>query len=149
LLDVLQTIPDQSPTIEPENECEPAELRFRGGASDLVLSHIHRFVRLWRRTGWTMRELDRALAVFARQAGDPATLQGLALVRLLCEGLGVSPLVVAGILGALETEAWTPNEPEGAVGEPSLYHTLFQQNALRASASYPSFTLASGRTLSA
>jgi hypothetical protein len=37
-------------------------------------------VRLWRRTGWTVRELDRALVVFNRTL-DATALQGIALLK--------------------------------------------------------------------
>lgn len=150
LLEVLQTVsPSIRPRIKPENECEPSKLQFMGGSLESALFWIHRFVRLWRRIGWTKRGLDRALAVFQRRIESPATLRGLALMQLLCEQLGASPLVVAGILGKLETQTWTPYEPEGATAEPSLYHKLFQQNALRASQSFPLFKLKPNGTLSA
>ena len=150
LLDVLQTAPANiRPGIAPENECEPCNLYFEGGSLENTLVWIHRFVRLWRRIGWTIRGIDRALDVFNRRIEDPATLRGLALMRLLSERLEAPTLVVAGMLGALETQTWTPNEPEGAVAEPSLYHRLFQQNALRASRSFPLFKLKSERELSA
>src|SRR5262249_21265991 len=79
LLDVHQTVPaDVRAGIEPKNECEPSKLEFKGGNLDATLMWILRFVRFWRCLGWTMRELDRALAVFEHQIDNPATLRGLA-----------------------------------------------------------------------
>ena len=31
--------------------------------NERALSRIHRFVRLWRKLGWTMRELDQAITI--------------------------------------------------------------------------------------
>ena len=54
-----------------------------------TLDRIHRFLRLQRRLGWTMRELDRALAVLSPGAIDGNAIQAVAGVRRLSTALNL------------------------------------------------------------
>ena len=142
LLDVLQTLimKDARPTITPADECQPSKLTLTAADLEASLRLVHRFVRLWRRTGWTARELDRALVVFNRTL-DADGLRGVALVKLLNERLHVPIVRLAAMLGSLEIASWTKNTSEGAPVEPSLYDQLFRQTALRDSPSFARFAL--------
>src|SRR4029079_17958826 len=54
--------------------CRLDQLRIEGADADVsaMLQRLPRFVRLWRRLGWTARELDQAFTAFA----PPATKEG-------------------------------------------------------------------------
>lgn len=142
LLDQLQTLfmVAARPTIMPDDECEPSKLTL--AAADLAssLDLVHRFIRLWRRTGWTMREIDRALVVFAQTLDGPA-LRGIALIQVLHERLRIPIVNLVAMLGSLEIASWKKNTSEGAPVEPSLYDQLFRQSALRGSPSFERFAL--------
>ena len=147
LLDVLQTLfmAAARPTIAPDDECEPSKLTLTAADLEASLRLIHRFVRLWRRTGWTMRELDRVLVVFNRTL-DEAALRGVALVQVMHERLRIPIVNLAAMLGSLEIASWKKNTDEGAPIERSLYDQLFRQTALRGSPGFPRFALdATGR----
>jgi hypothetical protein len=147
LLDVLQTLfmAAARPTIAPDDECEPGKLTLSAADPEASLRLIHRFVRLWRRTGWTMRELDRVLVVFSRTL-DAAALRGVALVQELHERLRIPVVDLAAMLGSLEIASWKKNTDEGSPVEPSLYDQLFRPTALRGSPGFPRFALdAAGR----
>ncbi len=45
--------------------CDTTKLKIYG-LDEPSLTRIHRFVRLWRKLGWTMRELDQALCALAK-----------------------------------------------------------------------------------
>ena len=57
LLDVVQTLfmAAARPTITPEDECEPSKLTMTAANFGVSMGLIHRFVRVWRKTGWTVR----------------------------------------------------------------------------------------------
>lgn len=64
----------------PVDTCDPAKLQI-GGLTDEVLDRLHRFVRLWRRLGWTAAEVDRAVRACIPPP-DPLVLTNEILVRL-------------------------------------------------------------------
>ena len=150
LLDVLQTLfmAAARPTIAPADECEPSKLTLTAADLGASLRLIHRFVRLWRRTGWTMRELDRALVVFDRTL-DAAALRGVALLQELHERLRIPIVNLAAMLGSLEIASWKKNTGDGSPVEPSLYDQLFRQSALRGSPGFARFALDGAGKLSA
>jgi hypothetical protein len=150
LLDVLQTLfmARARGVITPDDECEPSKLNLNAADLAATLHRVHRFVRLWRRTGWTMRELDRALVVFNLTL-DAASLRGIALLQLLHERLRLPIGPLAAMLGSLEIASWKRHTSEGAPIEPSLYDQFFRQTALRGSPSYVRFALDSNGRLQA
>lgn len=142
LLELLQTGLDGSPPpiTVPELESRPSKLTLTGLRAE-HLDAIHRFVRLQRRSGWSIRELDRARRVFGPVLTEK-TLLGLAFFRRLQERLQLTALETAGILGALETQPWIEYIEDNGSSAPSLYSLLFQNTALRSSEkSYADFTL--------
>ena len=88
---------------------------------------IHRFIRLWRRSGWQMWELDRLLR--AERIGN-GTLDAEALARLkqarqVQQKLGISVDALLAFYGELNTETRTePDDPAKPID--SFYITLFQ-----------------------
>ncbi len=88
------------------------------------LDLMHRFLRLWARTGWKMWELDLLLS--APAIGDPAlapqTLNNLFTIRLLLNAAGLS---VDQLLAFFQDiDLVSHRDPDGTATTP-LYATLF------------------------
>ena len=64
----------------PFDICDTTKLQLSGLTAD-VLDRMHRFVRLWRKLGWTIREVDRAVHALV-PAPEPPVLTNELLVRL-------------------------------------------------------------------
>ncbi len=81
--DVLSTWfvnPEGDLRIEPPIGCNPESLTVTG-LNDAALSRIHRFVRLWRKLGWTIHEVDKYLRSQTPD-GDAPQLTNEIVVRL-------------------------------------------------------------------
>jgi Tc toxin complex TcA C-terminal TcB-binding domain/Neuraminidase-like domain/Salmonella virulence plasmid 28.1kDa A protein/Putative peptidoglycan binding domain len=65
---------------EPVETCDTTKLQVNGLTAE-VLDRIHRFVRLWRKLGWTILEVDRALHALVPDPNTPV-LTNEVLVRL-------------------------------------------------------------------
>jgi hypothetical protein len=93
-----------------------------------VLDRLHRFVRLWRKLGWTVRELDLAVAVFQGAIIDPNAqlvprlIEQLAVEKQLAQMLGAPLEQLLALWGAIDTRRGLPGDPNG---EDSLYDKLF------------------------
>lgn len=90
-----------------------------------VLQRISFFVRLWRKLGWTMRELDRYLVQLSDNhilvpgdASGDATIVRLFQVRRLCDELGLTPRAVFAFFRPIHTRR-TERNPK------SLFDELF------------------------
>jgi hypothetical protein len=92
------------------------------------LDLLHRFLRLWRRTGWKMWELDLLLSAAA--VGDPAlvpqTVVNLFTVRLIEDATSLPAVQVLAFFQPLDTAAH--RDPDGSTTTP-LYAGLFQNPA--------------------
>ena len=88
------------------------------------LDRIHRFQRLWRRTGWKIWELNLLLRAPAVGAGqlNPQSLVRLMRFKELQGRLGLSAERLLGFYQNLNTEDRNP--PDGGA-EPALYSQLF------------------------
>ena len=136
LLNLLQTsyVKAVTPplTIEPAFACQPSKMTFK----DLNTSHldrIHRFVRLWRRLGWTMSDLDRIISTFGSGTSSditPATLIVLSLMQRLHHQLKLPIQVLASWFAGLDTRKIVEHTQEGTPELPSLYATIFLRPAL-------------------
>ncbi|OLE54053.1 MAG: hypothetical protein AUG51_10120 [Acidobacteria bacterium 13_1_20CM_3_53_8] len=102
-----------------------------------ALKKIHRFIRLWRKLGWTMRDVDQAIRAFQATDLTPDFLEQLSLVNQLQTELH---LPVDQLLSL-----WTNIETEG---ENPLYDRLFQNKAVSrpTDADFKSFELNDART---
>src|SRR5579863_2847073 len=93
-------------------------------AGDLDL--IHRFLRLWARTGWKMWELD--LLLNAAGIGDPTlapqTLINLFTVRQLLDATGLSVVQLLPLCGAINLDIASHRDPDGTRTTP-FYDSLF------------------------
>lgn len=95
--------------------CDTTKLSLNFGTSDAPLSRIHRFLRLWRKLGWPMRELDQAIsvlrgAVAVAERLDNTLLVGLSQIQMLRAELN---LTVAETLAL-----WQFTDPAGAEQPP-------------------------------
>lgn len=119
------------------------------------LRRIHVFLRLWRRTGWTMRDLDRAIAAFPQptltsgsqpEAFSAQFMRHLAALVRLCEQTRLDPeLVLAVFSPVLDTRTYWRQEGTRAFSIPSTYDRLFSDPALNRPRS-PAFELDGTRT---
>jgi len=132
LLDLLATRlvnPDPAaPRVALQSAGDPYDLattRLTGLEADggAPLRDIHRFIRLWRKVGGTMAELDRAVAVFGR--GAEGLVEGLADARRL--GRELASLSGAAVPQSLLLALWHPLDTRGA---DAPYQELFQNRAL-------------------
>ncbi len=128
--------PDGDVGIEPTDSCDTSALTI-AGLSDSVLSRLHRFVRLWRKLGWSIEEVDKVLRSLSVAPASP-TLSNEVLVRIahvteIRQALNAPVLEVLALWGAVDT-----------AGPTSLYQTLFQDEKF-AKAVRESFRLRSDR----
>lgn len=97
--------------------CDPTKLELTGLTSE-VLERAHRFVRLQRTIDWSIRDLDRALALLADNPAAPvlddAFLVRLAHLRALISTLRVSLPEALSLWAPLDTS-----------GPDALYRRLF------------------------
>jgi hypothetical protein len=82
---------------------------------DPEVSRMHRFIRLWRKLGWSIADVDRALTAVGASDITPEILIQLARIKQLQTSLNISDLQVLLSL-------WSPIN---ARGEDSLYNRLF------------------------
>jgi len=125
--------------IEPQTTCKPSQMTLPALTPE-HLDRLHRFTRLWRKLGWTMRELDLAIQVFGGQL-QPDTLISLARLQRLKQQLELPVASLVGGLYQLETRPWIDYLTEGAPVQPSLYATIFQREAMRSVSDYADFAL--------
>ena len=97
--------------------CDPAKLEVVG-VSAVTLARLHRFVRLQRTLGWSVRDLDRAIESFAEDS-TALELDDLVLIRIdqarsLARSLHLSTAEALSL--------WHPIDTSGAG---SLYRALF------------------------
>jgi Neuraminidase-like domain len=99
------------------------------------LDRLQRFTRLWRATGWTVRELDLTLAGL-REAGvaadiNDAALSALVSIRSLAKRFKLTPEKATPLYGTLATTPVTD-------GRPAFFDRLFNlDDFVRLDGSYP------------
>ena len=127
----------------PPNECKTSEITLTMWDTDEFTEHLNRthlFTRLWRRLGWSMRELDLVLSALGLELNEHTTLRDLALIKRLqaLSGLPVSALM--GCIDELESIPWIEHTKEGTPIQPSLFDGVFQRPALRTLSDFDSFS---------
>ncbi|MGI0486557.1 neuraminidase-like domain-containing protein [Pantanalinema rosaneae CENA516] len=96
------------------------------GVDEPFLNRFHRFVRLWRRLGWTVRDLDRAIKIFqATDLTDNFLIQVVAVKRL-AERLNLAVTTVLTFWGDLDTQATYDRTSNPAQLIASQYDQIFQ-----------------------
>ena len=99
------------------------------GLTAAHLDRIHRFVRLWRKLGWTMRDLDIALQALQTGGITPDAITMLGAIEALRKTLKQKTPVVLSWFSRLDTARYEedesePNDPK------SQYETIFQNPAI-------------------
>jgi hypothetical protein len=102
--------------IVPQSTCKPSEMKI----PSLVIGHldrIHRFVRLRRRLGWSVAELDTAVRLATGAALNQTTLLYLADVVRIGEMLDLPIAAVLAWYGTTAAAAHNIRELAGALGQ--------------------------------
>ncbi len=87
---------------------------------DDELSRLHRFIRLWRKTGWTVQDLDRAMVALQAPDMTPRFLRQLGQIVQLQKVLELSPQQLLCFWGSIPI-----------AGDDALYRKLFLNKAVR------------------
>jgi len=128
LLNVLQThfVRKEAPSLVPSgDECNPSKMVLTG-LSSAHLDRIHRLVRLWRKLGWSVFDLDLAIVAVGSSAMNlnTASLRALARVARLQELLGLPISTIAAWWGGLATSYRDHTSDKRPVVK-SIYERLF------------------------
>lgn len=106
----------------PECDLDQTYVQYLGGESldDADVLKVHRFIRLWRHSGWTMQELDTVLGALgcANDIGADCLIK-IGEFKQAQTTLDLTPAQAAAMWGNLETH-----------GDKPLYATLFQNKAV-------------------
>ncbi len=90
------------------------------GITDETWSGIHRFIRLWRKLGWNIHELDLMLYSLGEDDITPQTISKLSSVILMSKQLKRPLNQLASLWGSIDT-----------YGNKSLYKKLFLNRAVQ------------------
>jgi hypothetical protein len=87
--------PAGSPSLDiiPRGSCVPSEMRINAMEAE-ALERIHRFVRLQRRLGWSIADVDTAIGTIANNVLDTPGLRALATFARLVETVNLLPTTV-------------------------------------------------------
>ena len=122
---------------DPENQdtCDLSQLEIMGMDDQTAVLFV-RFVRLWRKLGWSIYDLDRAISAFGfdPRAADPEAYRNflvhLSIVQRLRERFNLpieSLLVFWSDIGAV---TYIDHQSEGQPTIPSLYTRLFRNRSV-------------------
>lgn len=112
-----------APMISPVDACSPSDMTLAWtdpNQMDAAFRAVHRFVRLQRRIGYSIRELDQALTAW----NGVIDIEGLAAVERLRARFNLPVAVASSWFGPLDTRA----RERGQV--PSYYEQIFQNKAV-------------------
>ncbi len=108
------------------------------GKKDVLIAawnRIHRFVRLWRKLGWAMRDLDKAIVALkpTDSTGEPDLtadfLVWLSHIQGLRSQLDLPVVNLLSFWAAIDTERYLDHLAEGQPNVPSLYAQLFNNKS--------------------
>ncbi len=107
-------------------DLEKAELKHKDAQTkwEDIFKKMRRFLRLQRKLGWTIPELDKAIAAFPEKKLDDKLLQRLSNIERLREKLKVPLLEMLSWSGTIDT-AEDRAEEEKSKKTPSLYEQVF------------------------
>lgn len=103
-----------------EDTGEPTEYDTESGISFDAWSKLHRFVRLWRKLGWSIQQTDLILRALDQTDITPDTIRHLEVVSALTEATRQPLDHLAVLWGNI-----------GSEGEKSLYKKLFLNKAVQ------------------
>lgn len=108
----------------PDSACDLTLTRLRRldgtPPDDDDLSRLQRFIRLWRKLGWSAQDLDRALVALQAEEITPTFLRQLGQLVQLQATLKLSAQELLSFWGIIPT-----------AGDDALYHKLFLNKAVR------------------
>ena len=114
---------------ERPDTCELNQLRLEGLDEPAALRMV-RFVRLWRKTGWTMRDLDRAITAFAADALDDGFVTRIAHVERLRRELNLPVVRLLSWWAPIDTALYLDHRAADQALLPPLYAQLFRNRAV-------------------
>ena len=120
------TGPNRSEIVRPSDTCS-THVQQVSNLTFARLDLMHRFLRLWRKTGWKMWELDLILRnpVVGNNKMDNQTLTNLKAFRQVQTHLALPVEILLTFYGTMNTEPRVrPEKPDVATS--SLYENLFQ-----------------------
>ncbi len=147
LLDMQYVNPDRKLAIVDQSEsnaanCDISRFVIQNLSAD-ALGRMHRFIRLWRKLGCAMWELDillpdthPALNVIDKRITD-AVLQDISRMSRLRGRFGLDWRVLNSFYAGIDDTADVDRSQEGAPAVQSLYQRLFRNRLVDAVASFP------------
>ncbi|HEX4817117.1 MAG TPA: neuraminidase-like domain-containing protein [Nonomuraea sp.] len=117
----------------PKADCDVSTHTVIGLTTD-VLDRIQRFVRLWRRIGVPMWELDSLLA---GRALDDAALRELAGLRRLQERTELDWQTLTGVFRGFDDYPYIDRSVGDGVAVPTLYQRLFRNRQVDGDVAFP------------
>jgi hypothetical protein len=97
--------------------CDTSKASLQGLAVGHHPDRMHRFIRLWRRLGWSAPDLDRAIQVLGAGTLDEGCLKHLADVQQLAATLKLPVAELLSWWGPLDTRRWQGRLVESPVIE--------------------------------
>ena len=96
------------------------------GMTEAIALKVPPFVRLWRRLGWHLYDVDRALRAFGAAGIDVTVVRRLSHVSRLQARLNVPVDRLFAFWAPIETSTYRDHQKSGAPELPSLYARLFR-----------------------
>ena len=112
-----------------QDTCETKKLELSGLSGDKAVQ-IVRFVRLWRKLGWTMSNLDKTIRAFEPGDLDDPFIVQLSHVQRLYRSLNVPVVSLLSWWAPIDTASYTDHIANGQPQVPSLYAQLFRNRAV-------------------
>jgi receptor-binding and translocation channel-forming TcA subunit of Tc toxin/ABC toxin-like protein/neuraminidase-like protein len=100
------------------------------GLDATALGKVHRVIRLWRRLGWTLFQIDKAIRALGGGALDAVTLVKIAATGRLMSALGLDVEPVLAFFSPIDSARYLDVDAEEGDTIPSLYDTLFRNKAV-------------------
>ncbi len=116
--------------------CNLSQLRLEAYDDDFksALARLQRFVRLWRKLGWTATELDQAITAFDPQAASNGFAESF-IVKLshaarLKAAFGLPVVELLSWWSNIDTAVYFDHQTDGEPLVPSLYQQLFRNKTV-------------------
>lgn len=110
--------PDASPPVE-------------GVAEKIALfDRLHRYIRLYRATGWSIYQLDVVLSSFNATAINVPVFLGVAKAHRLCDRFAATPEKMSVLWGRISTRRYINFDSETQDLMPSVYDSFFRNKAI-------------------
>lgn len=102
-----------------KDPCDLNNVTLQNLDDNSFLAKLPRFIRLWQKIGWSIRDLDRVLYTLKATEIDDPTLEKLALIKQLQAELNIPLVQLISLWGNIDAD-W----------DASLYSKLFQNRTL-------------------